>query len=59
MNILSAVGAFDIVAIVLISAAVLGVIGRIIYKKVTHKGGGCCDCCDGCCAHCRTKENKS
>ena len=43
-------GACDIIVLVVISAAVLGVIGWIIYRKVKRKGG-CCDCgCSGCTA---------
>ncbi len=40
-------GAFDIVAIVLVSVAFAAAVGVIIYKKIKHKGG--CDCgCEGC-----------
>ena len=42
---------FDVVVIVVISVAVAGVIGWLIYRKVKGKGG-CCDCgcssCDKC-----------
>lgn len=41
-------GAFDIAIIVIVSVAVLAVIGTIIYKKIKHKDSGCgCGCC-GC-----------
>lgn len=42
---------FDIVVIVLVSLAVIGVVGMTIYRKVKHKGGGCGCGCDGC-PHC-------
>ena len=43
-------GACDIIVLVVISAAVVGVLGYLIYRKVKHKGG-CCDCgCSGCTA---------
>lgn len=46
--------ACDIIVIAVISVAFLAVVGVIIYKKVTHKGG-CCDC--GSCPHaCHCKE---
>ncbi|HBN13078.1 MAG TPA: FeoB-associated Cys-rich membrane protein [Clostridiales bacterium] len=40
----------DIAVIVIVSVAVLGVIGWLVYKKVKHKSIGC-DCgygCNGC-----------
>ena len=45
-------GAVDIAVIVVVSVAVLGALGNIIYRKIKHKGA-CCDCgcgcgCDGC-----------
>lgn len=39
---------FDIVIIVLISAAVVAVAGACIYRKVRHKGSGCSCGCEGC-----------
>ena len=49
-------GAFDIAIIVVISLAVVGVIGWLIYRKVKGKGG-CCDCgCSGCTACDRGKK---
>lgn len=52
---------FDIVVVVLISAAFLSVVGTVIYKKIKHKGGGCGDCgcgCEGCslCNKCHKPE---
>ena len=42
-------GACDIIVLVAISVAVVGVIGWLIYRKVKGKGG--CDCgCSGCTA---------
>lgn len=42
----------DIAVIVIVSVAVLGVIGWLVYKKVKHKSIGCdcgCGCgCNGC-----------
>lgn len=40
----------DIAVIVIVSVAVLGVIGWFIYRKVKHKSIGCdCGCgCNGC-----------
>jgi hypothetical protein len=52
--------ALDIVITVLISAAFVAVVGTIIYKKITHKGGGC-DCgCSGCphACNCTSHKNK-
>lgn len=56
---------FDIIVIVAISVAFLAVVGVIIYKKATHKGGGCGCGCEGCphACHCgngkkKEKENK-
>ncbi|MDE6441786.1 MAG: FeoB-associated Cys-rich membrane protein [Clostridia bacterium] len=40
----------DIAVIVIVSVAVLAVVGWLVYRKVKHKGG-CCDCgcgCNGC-----------
>lgn len=48
--------AFDIVVIVVISVAVVAVIGTAIYKKVKGKGGGCDGCggnCMGCSCNCQ------
>ena len=45
--------AVDIAVIVIVSVAVLGVIGYIIYRKLKHKGIGCdcgCSSCSGCTA---------
>ncbi len=53
-------GPFDIVVVVVISVAVIGVIAGIIYRKVKHKGGCCgCDCgtCNGC-SHCNGEGKK-
>ncbi|MDE6850641.1 MAG: FeoB-associated Cys-rich membrane protein [Clostridia bacterium] len=57
-------GAFDIIVIVAVSVAFLAVVGVIIYKKVTKKGGGCGCGCEGCPHACNCgdakqgKENK-
>lgn len=41
-------GPVEIIIIVVVSAAVLAVIGYSVYKKITGKGGGC-DCgCSNC-----------
>ena len=51
-------GPFDIAVVVVISVAVVGVIGWLIYRKLTHKGG-CCDCgCSGCtaCDKCKRED---
>ena len=38
----------DIIVLIVISVAVVGVIGWLIYRKVKGKGG-CCDCgCNNC-----------
>lgn len=51
-------GPFDIAIVVIISVAVVGVIGWLIYRKVKHKGG-CCDCgCSGCTACDKCKKDK-
>jgi hypothetical protein len=51
--------ALDIVITVLISAAFVAVVGTIIYKKITHKGGGC-DCgCSGCPHACNCSSHKN
>lgn len=51
-------GPFDIIVIVLLSVAVLAVIGSVIYKKMSGKGGGC-DCgCEGCPHSCACKGKK-
>ena len=39
---------FDICIIVAFSVAFAAVVGVIIYKKLTHKGGGCGCGCEGC-----------
>ena len=62
INLISAIGAFDIIVAVTVTVAVIAVIGRIIYKKATGKGAGCCDCgCNGCtaCDKCRTQNTKT
>lgn len=51
----------DIAVIVIVCAAVLGVVGYLIYRKIKHKGG-CCDCsdcasCGGSCPHCKPKQD--
>ncbi|MDE6690458.1 MAG: FeoB-associated Cys-rich membrane protein [Clostridia bacterium] len=53
-------GAFDIIVICLVAVAFVSVVGVIIYKKVTHKGGGCGCGCDGCphACHCKVGEKK-
>ena len=51
-------GSFDIAVVVILSVAVLAVIGTIIYKKVKHKDGGCdCGCggCSSCGRDCKKK----
>lgn len=52
-------GPFDIAVIVVLSVAVLAVIGTVIYRKVKHKGSGCGCGCDSCsaCDKCRDKDN--
>lgn len=50
-------GTVDIVVIVILSAALLGVAGYFIYRKVKHKGSGCdcgCDCAS--CSMCHKKK---
>lgn len=53
-------GAFDIVIICLVAVAFAAVVGVIIYKKVTKKGGGCGCGCDGCphACHCKPDPEK-
>ena len=51
-------GAFDIIVICLVAVAFVSVVGVIIYKKVTHKGGGCGCGCDGCPHACHCKDDK-
>ena len=49
---------FDVAVIVVISVAVVAVIGWLIYRKVKGKGG-CCDCgCKGCTACDQGKKEK-
>lgn len=52
----------DIVAIVVVSVAVLAALGVILYRKLKHKGG-CCDCgnCSACggCSHCKEDRAKN
>lgn len=53
----------DIAVIVIVCVAVGAVIGYFIYRKVKHKGSGCCDCggsCPSCgaCPHCNAKDKK-
>ena len=51
-------GACDIIVTVVLSVAVVGVIGWLIYKKVKHKGG-CCDCgCSSCTACDKCSKDK-
>lgn len=48
----------DIAVVVIIGVVVIAVAGRLIYRKVKHKGG-CCDCgCNGCtmCDKCKHKD---
>ena len=49
---------FDIVVIVLVSVAVVGVVASIIYRRVKHKGSSCGCGCEGCtsCKACDKKE---
>ena len=48
----------DIAIVVIVSVAVIGVIGWLIYRKVKNKGG-CCDCgCGGCTACDKGKKQK-
>ena len=52
-------GALDIAIVVIVSVAVVGVIGYLIYIKIKHKGG--CDCgCSSCpnCSSCKGREDK-
>ena len=49
---------FDIIIIVAVSVAFLAVVGVIIYKKVTRKGGGCGCGCEGCPHSCNCGANK-
>ena len=52
-------GPIDIAVIVIVSVAVAGVVGWLIYRKVKHKGG--CDCgCSSCanCPACKGREDK-
>ena len=53
-------GAFDIIIICLVVVAFVAVVGVIIYKKVTKKGGGCGCGCDGCphACHCKPDPEK-
>lgn len=58
MGLLAGMGVFDIVVLIVISVAVLGVAAGVIYRKVTKKGG-CCDCgCSSCpsCSACRAAQ---
>ena len=50
-------GALDIVLLILLGAAVCGVVARAIWRKVRHKGG-CCDCsgCKDCPHNCSGKR---
>lgn len=55
-------GAWDIVIIVLVCVAFLGVSGWLIYRKIKHKGG-CIGCDCGCssaanCPNCKRNEDK-
>ena len=50
-------GAFDIAIIVIVSVAVLAVIGTVIYRKVKHKGPSCGCGCEGCSANCSCHPN--
>ncbi len=61
----------DIAVIVIVCVAFAAAVGRLIYRKVKHKGG-CCDCgsCNGCtacksaqpdgksCPHCNGENKK-
>ncbi len=47
---------FDIVIIVLVSIAFVGVVGYLIWRKAKGKGG--CDCgCEGCPHACNCHKN--
>lgn len=52
--------ALDIILAVAVGAAFLAVVAVGIYKKITHKGGGC-DCGCASCPHssaCRSAKKK-
>lgn len=53
-------GPFDIAITVAVAVAFFAVVGVLIYKKVTHKGGGCGCGCDGCphACHCKGAGKK-
>jgi hypothetical protein len=50
---------FDVLIIVVVGVAFVGVVGYGIYKKVTGKSSGCdcgCDCCSSHCSRCAAKK---
>lgn len=50
---------WDILIIVMVSAAFLGVAGWLVYRKVKHRGGciGCdCGCGGKSCPHCKNDK---
>jgi len=50
-------GACDIIVIVFVSVAFLGVVGYLAWRKAKGKGG--CDCgCEGCPHACNCGKNK-
>ena len=53
-------GPFDIIVIVLVSVAVLAVVGTIIYRNVKNKGPSCGCGCSSCsmCDKCGKEEEK-
>lgn len=54
-------GAFEIVTIVVVGVAVVGVLAYLIYKKVKGEGVGCdCGSCGACphCGACRSAAHK-
>jgi hypothetical protein len=47
----------EIAIVVVVAVAFVAVVGTMLYKKLTHKGGGCSCGCEGCsaaCPHCQT-----
>jgi hypothetical protein len=54
----------EIAIVVVVAVAFVAVVGTMLYKKLTHKGGGCGCGCDGCsggsCPHCNpSAHNKT
>ena len=50
--------AIDIAVISVVCIAVIGVIDKLVYRKIKGKGG-CCDCssCGANCPHCKSKKD--